>query len=57
MSDPSKTAMQKWLRDEVVLAYDELKADPSSAAPIAQLRAGIAARRNPIREEKILTKA
>lgn len=38
-------ALEKWLRDEVVPAYDAMKADPSRGIPIEQLRARLAAKR------------
>jgi antitoxin ParD1/3/4 len=42
-------AVERWLRAEVVQAYDELEADPESAVPaeqvFAQLRAHIATRK------------
>jgi putative addiction module CopG family antidote len=38
-------AIEKWLRTEVVAAYDELKADPSRALTIEQVRASLAAAR------------
>jgi len=49
-SAPHAATMDAWLHDEVALAYDELKANPSSAIPIAQLRADIAARRHQARD-------
>ena len=36
-------AMENWLRQEVAPAYDALKADPSRAATVAQVRARLAA--------------
>lgn len=38
-------AIEKWLRTEVVAAYDELKADPSRALTIEQVRTSLAAAR------------
>ncbi|MGA2538703.1 MAG: type II toxin-antitoxin system ParD family antitoxin [Terracidiphilus sp.] len=42
------TAVERWLRTEVVQAYDELDADPGSAVPaekvFAELRSHIASR-------------
>lgn len=38
-------AIEKWLRTEVAAAYDELKADPSRALTIGQVRASLAAAR------------
>jgi antitoxin ParD1/3/4 len=42
------SAVERWLRTEVVQAYDELDADPSSAIPVekvfAELRSHIANR-------------
>lgn len=38
-------ALEHWLRTEVVAAYDELKANPSSAIPVEEVRARIEARR------------
>lgn len=35
-------AVEQWLRDEVVPAYDELQADPSSAVSIEDVRAALA---------------
>jgi antitoxin ParD1/3/4 len=43
------TAVERWLRTEVVQAYDELDADPGSAVPaeevFAELRSRIAGRK------------
>jgi len=50
VTDQPAAAMEAWLHDEVALAYDALKADPSSAIPIAQLRADIVARRHQARD-------
>lgn len=36
-------ALEKWLRTEVVAAYDEMKADPSRGRTIEQVRARLAA--------------
>lgn len=36
-------ALEKWLRDEVVPAYEALKADPSSALTSEQVRAALRA--------------
>ena len=36
-------AMEHWLQTQVGPAYDALKADPSRAVPIAQVRKGLAA--------------
>lgn len=38
-------AVETWLRTEVVAAYDQLKADPSSALTIEQVRASLTAAR------------
>lgn len=38
-------AIEKWLRTEVAAAYDELKADPSRALTIEQVRASLASAR------------
>ena len=35
-------ALEKWLRTEVVAAYDEMKADPSRGRSIEQVRARLA---------------
>ena len=35
--------MEKWLRDEVVPAYEAYKADPSSGIPIEDVRASLEA--------------
>lgn len=46
-------AIEHWLRTEVTAAYDELKADPSKALTIDQMRASLVAarrRRATIRE-------
>jgi antitoxin ParD1/3/4 len=37
-------AVERWLRTEVVQAYDELDADPGSAVPASQVFAAIRAR-------------
>jgi len=39
-------ALEKWLREEVVPAYDRLKEDPTRAIPIADVRAALAALHN-----------
>ena len=39
-------AIDRWLRTEVVAAYDELKADPSKALTPDQVRAALAGARN-----------
>lgn len=36
-------AVENWLREQVVPAYDALMADPSSAVPISQVRLRLAA--------------
>jgi antitoxin ParD1/3/4 len=36
-------AVESWLRDQVAPAYDALKADPSRAVGVDQLRAALAA--------------
>lgn len=36
-------AVERWLRTEVVSAYDELRADPSQAISAADMRAHLAA--------------
>jgi putative addiction module CopG family antidote len=36
-------AVESWLRDQVAPAYDALKADPSRAIPVADVRATLAA--------------
>lgn len=36
-------ALEKWLRDEVVPAYDAFKADPSRGIPIDDVRASLEA--------------
>jgi antitoxin ParD1/3/4 len=38
------SAVERWLRTEVVQAYDELDADPSRAIPASQVFAAIRAR-------------
>lgn len=38
-------AIEKWLRTEVAAAYDELKADPSRALTIDQVRTSLASAR------------
>ncbi len=38
-------AIEQWLRTEVTAAYDELKADPSKALTIDQVRASLVAAR------------
>jgi len=38
-------AVEHWLKNDVAMAYDALKADPSTAIPIEQVRENIAARR------------
>lgn len=38
-------AVERWLRTEVAAAYDELKADPSKALTLDQVRANLAKRR------------
>lgn len=35
-------ALERWLREEVVPAYDRLKANPKRAIPIAKVRATLA---------------
>jgi antitoxin ParD1/3/4 len=37
-------AVESWLRDEVVPAYEELKANPSSAGSVEQVRVGLRAK-------------
>lgn len=37
-------ALEKWLRTEVVAAYDALEADPTSAVSLDDVRASLAAR-------------
>ena len=37
-------AVEQWLRDEVVPAYQALKADPASGASLAETRAALAER-------------
>jgi putative addiction module CopG family antidote len=39
-------AIERWLRTEVVAAYDELKADPSKALTPDQVRTALAEARN-----------
>lgn len=39
-------AVEAWLRDQVVPAYDRLLADPESALPAGELRARLAAVRD-----------
>ncbi len=39
-----EAAVERWLREEVVAAYDSLQADPSRAIPAAAVFAGIRAR-------------
>jgi len=34
--------LEKWIRDEVVPAYDAMKADPSRGIPIEEVRARLA---------------
>jgi putative addiction module CopG family antidote len=36
-------ALEAWLREDVVAAYDAMKADPSRARSAAQIRASLAA--------------
>ncbi len=36
-------AVESWLRDQVAPAYDALKADPSRAVSVAEIRATLAA--------------
>jgi len=36
--------LEKWIRDEVVPAYDAMKADPSRGIPIEDVRARLAER-------------
>lgn len=36
-------ALEKWLRDEVVPAYEAMKADPSRGLTVEQVRASLAA--------------
>ncbi|MBE0704802.1 MAG: hypothetical protein L0I29_08220 [Hyphomicrobiales bacterium] len=38
-------ALETWLRTEVVAAYDELKADPSRALTVEQVRRRLAEQR------------
>jgi putative addiction module CopG family antidote len=38
-------AMEKWLRDEVLPAYRQLKEDPSSGMRVDELRAALSQRR------------
>lgn len=38
-------ALEHWLRTEVVAAYDELKADPSRALSVDQVRQHLAEKR------------
>jgi putative addiction module CopG family antidote len=38
-------AMEKWLREEVVPAYEELRADPARGLTVEQARAELARRR------------
>jgi putative addiction module CopG family antidote len=38
-------ALEAWLREVALPAYDRLKADPSRAIPLAQVKANLAARR------------
>lgn len=45
-------AVERWLRDEVVPAYDALKADPSRAVSAVQVRARIAAEHKRSRTKK-----
>jgi|GEM_PF-2525150 len=42
MPDSGDEAFERWLREEVVPAYDALKADPSQALTAAQVRAHLA---------------
>jgi len=37
--------MERWLREEVIPAYEELRADPSKGLTIDQVRAELARRR------------
>jgi antitoxin ParD1/3/4 len=45
-------ALEKWLREQVVPAYDAIKADPSRAVSADKVRASLAAaRKSPLRAE------
>lgn len=39
-------AIEQWLRSEVTAAYDELKADPSKALTVGQVRTSLVAERH-----------
>ena len=41
----SEQSVEQWLRTEVVQAYDELEADPSSGASLDEVRESLAATR------------
>lgn len=41
---PGDPAWEKWLKTEVVASFDELKADPSRALSLSQVRSALAKR-------------
>ena len=45
-STAGKQAMEQWLREEVVPAYHQLKADPASGLSVDDLRAALARHRH-----------
>jgi putative addiction module CopG family antidote len=42
-------ALEDWLREEVAATYDAMKADPSRARTISQVRARLASARNSVK--------
>lgn len=45
-------AVEHWLRDQVAPAYDALKADPSRAVSVKQVRARLAAEHKRVRAKR-----
>lgn len=45
-------ALEHWVRNEVVAAYDEMKADPSRGLSIEQVRASLAAEHERVRKAR-----
>ncbi|MEO6080055.1 MAG: type II toxin-antitoxin system ParD family antitoxin [Steroidobacteraceae bacterium] len=45
-------AMESWLQNEVGSAYDAMKADPSRAVSVANVRAGLALKRRVAKKRK-----
>jgi hypothetical protein len=44
--------MEEWLRSDVSVAYDALRANPKSAVPLTQLRARLAAEYGKTKQKK-----